>query len=83
MVHNYLYTITVYTAPSTSSKPQLIHVRDIERQIRAVVLDVEKRISNHEIAVPIGVLSADDRDLWAKVWSIYPHLLLLMQRFRI
>lgn len=67
MVHNYLYTITVYMAPSISSTPQLIHVRDIERQIRAVVLDVEKRLSNNEKAVPVGVLSADDRDLWAKV----------------
>src|SRR5688572_12161661 len=67
VIHNYFYAITVYTPPSPASAMQLLNVLDIERQLRAVVLDVEQRLAKGETAVPIGVLSADDRDNWAKV----------------
>ncbi|TFK70341.1 acyltransferase ChoActase/COT/CPT [Pluteus cervinus] len=66
VVHDYFYSITVYSPPAPgSTSPQLLNVVDIEQQIRAVVRDVEKRLSNGERATPIGVLSSDDRDRWA------------------
>lgn len=40
---------------------------DIYRRLRGVVADVDARIQAGEKAFPIGVLSADDRDIWAKV----------------
>ena len=48
--------------------------REIESKIQAVVLDVETRLQNAEKAVPIGVLSADDRNCWSKVNKHYPYL---------
>ncbi|KAG6900798.1 hypothetical protein C0993_000117 [Termitomyces sp. T159_Od127] len=39
--------------------------REIVTRIRAIVLDVEQRLANGERALPVGVLSADDRDAWA------------------
>ncbi|KIL67534.1 hypothetical protein M378DRAFT_122548 [Amanita muscaria Koide BX008] len=67
MVHNWFYTITVYHPPdSPSSLPRLMGPGEMEAQIRAVVLDVERRLASGETAVPIGILSADDRDQWAK-----------------
>jgi hypothetical protein len=41
---------------------------EIEARIRAVVVDVEQRLSDGEAAIPIGILSADGRDQWAEVF---------------
>ena len=72
MLHNWFYTITVYNPPtSSSSLPQLIKPQEIENQIRAAALDAEQRLADGEKAVPIGVLSADDRDRWASVRVLY------------
>jgi hypothetical protein len=46
--------------------PLLLKPYEIESRINAVVLDVEQRLSKGEKAFPIGALSADDRDRWAK-----------------
>lgn len=73
-IHNFFYTITVYDPPSNSDKfPTLKSVSEIDAQIRAVVLDVEQRLASGEQAVPIGILSADDRDKWALVCYICVH----------
>ena len=69
MVHGWCYSVVVYD-PSIGDSPQkLSSLGEIETRIRAVVLDVETRLQNGEKAVPIGVLSADDRDHWANVSS--------------
>lgn len=69
MVHDWCYSVVVYgphssdpTAPLT-----LLPVGDIEARLRAVVLDVEARLADGEKPLPVGVLSADDRDRWAQV----------------
>ena len=69
MLHNWFYTITVYRLLSSSSPPQLLEPGEIESQLRAIVLDVERRLANGEKAVPIGILSADERDRWTDVQS--------------
>lgn len=76
-IHNWFYAIPVYHPLSSLSDIfQLMEPREIESQIRAVVLDVEQRLANGEIATPVGVLSADDRDRWATnqqhLLSIHP-----------
>jgi hypothetical protein len=67
MVHDWCYSVVVYDPPVGDSPPKLSLPGEIEARIRAVVLDVETRLQNGEKAVPIGVLSADDRDRWSKV----------------
>ena len=67
MVHDWCYSVVVYDPPVGNSPQKLSLPREIESRIRAVVLDVETRLQNGEKAVPIGVLSADDRDRWSKV----------------
>ena len=75
MVHDWCYSLVVYDPPVGDSPPKLNSPGEIEAKIRAVVLDVETRLQNGEKAVPIGVLSADDRDRWSKV-SRHSYLLL-------
>lgn len=67
MFHNFCYTIPVYSPTYELASPS-----DIYRRLRGVVADVDARIQAGEKAFPIGVLSADDRDIWAKVKI--PHL---------
>ena len=67
MVHDWCYSVVVYDPPVKDSPPKLSLRGEIEARIRAVVLDVETRLQNGEKAVPIGVLSADNRDRWSKV----------------
>ncbi|KAK2463432.1 hypothetical protein APHAL10511_004518 [Amanita phalloides] len=67
MLHNWFYTITVYHPPNpTSLRPQRLAPREISSQLCAVVMDVEQRLADGERAVPIGILSADDRNRWTK-----------------
>jgi carnitine O-acetyltransferase len=62
MFHNFCYTIPVYSPTGQLSSP-----KDIYRRLCSVVRDVDARLQAEEEAFPIGVLSADDRDIWAKV----------------
>lgn len=55
--------------------------REIEKQIRSVILDVEERLEKGEKAVPIGVLSADERDRWAEVYLATSHSYILSYMF--
>ncbi|KAJ7593323.1 acyltransferase ChoActase/COT/CPT [Mycena floridula] len=61
MVHGFCYKIT-----ALSSNDSLLGFHDLERRILGVVRDVEARISSGEKAFPVGVLSADSRNTWAK-----------------
>lgn len=68
MIHDWCYSVTVYYPPSSKSEPpKLLSPGLIEARLRAVVLDVEARLSNGEKPLRVGVLSADDRDRWAEV----------------
>lgn len=62
MFHNFCYTIPVYSSQGQLASPQFIYHR-----LRSVVADVDTRLKAKEVAFPIGVLSADDRNIWAKV----------------
>ncbi|KAF9485148.1 acyltransferase ChoActase/COT/CPT [Pholiota conissans] len=68
MIHDWCYSVVVYRSP-TSTDPhaplELLSPGEIETRLRAVVLDVEARLANGEKALPVGVLSADERDRWA------------------
>ncbi|KAG1887013.1 acyltransferase ChoActase/COT/CPT [Suillus subluteus] len=69
MLYDFVYTVRVCEDDRTP-----LPVQTIENGIRAVVLDVIKRIESGESAVPVGVLTSDDRDRWAEN---YQHLLSL------
>jgi hypothetical protein len=69
MIHNWCYSMVVYR-PSSSENPSqytLLQPGEMEAHFRAIVLDVESRLANGEKALPVGVLSADERDRWAEV----------------
>ena len=70
MVHNWCYLMPVYRPLSSENSPSqyaLLQPGEIEARLRAIVLDVESRLTNGEKAFPVGVLSADERDRWAEV----------------
>ncbi|KAG2347787.1 acyltransferase ChoActase/COT/CPT [Suillus weaverae] len=69
MLHDFVYTVRVCEDDRTP-----LPVQTIEDRIRSVVLDVIKRMESGESAVPVGVLTSDDRDRWAEN---YQHLLSL------
>ncbi|CAK5273818.1 unnamed protein product [Mycena citricolor] len=63
MIHNWCYAMPIYELGSPST---LIDVGEIERRMRSIVIDVERRLAEGETAFPIGVLTADDRDRWTE-----------------
>lgn len=71
-VHNWFYTVTVFEAASnlTESAHRLLSAQELERRLSDVVSDAARRYSSGERAVPIGVLSSDERDKWAEVCTI-------------
>ncbi|KAF9451885.1 acyltransferase ChoActase/COT/CPT [Macrolepiota fuliginosa MF-IS2] len=71
MFHNFCYTIPIYSPSGELALP-----RDIYRRLRSIIADVDGRLKSGEKAFPIGVLSADNRDTWAKNLN---HLLSLSQ----
>lgn len=72
MLHNWCYLVPVYHSSTPEGTAKLMSPREIEKQIRSVIVDVEERLSKGEKAVPIGVLSADERDRWSEVYSMQP-----------
>ncbi|KAG2051630.1 acyltransferase ChoActase/COT/CPT [Suillus hirtellus] len=69
MLYDFVYTVRVCDDDRTP-----LPVQAIEDRIRAVVLDVIHRQESGESAVPVGVLTSDERDRWAEN---YQHLLSL------
>ncbi|KAH9935245.1 acyltransferase ChoActase/COT/CPT [Amylocystis lapponica] len=61
ILHDWFYAVEVLDQNLTPISPD-----EIERRLNAVVADVGARLERSETAVPVGVLSADDRDRWAK-----------------
>ncbi|KAJ6576609.1 acyltransferase ChoActase/COT/CPT [Mycena vulgaris] len=64
MVHGWCYAIPVYN--HLTSPPTLLEVQELETRIRSVVVDARRRLAAGEKAVPIGALTADDRDRWTR-----------------
>ncbi|EMD31314.1 hypothetical protein CERSUDRAFT_163178 [Gelatoporia subvermispora B] len=60
-VHDWLYAVEVL-----DQELQPLKAGEIGRRLNAVVDDAEKRLARGEKAVPVGVLTADDRDHWTK-----------------
>jgi hypothetical protein len=77
MIYDWFYLLDIYPSSTTSNcvigntLPLPLNVATLEHQLRAIVTDAQERRMHGERAVPIGVLSADDRDTWAKV-NCYP-----------
>lgn len=69
MLHNWIYSIDVYsdrTGPEGAS-PKHIGFPEIERRLREVVVDARDRMLFGDRPAPIGILTSDERDTWAKV----------------
>jgi hypothetical protein len=62
MVNDWTYAVEVYDENQT-----LLSVDTIEQRLRNVVRDVVARIEAGEEPIPVGILSADDRDRWTEV----------------
>lgn len=56
-----------YRIPVANAAGERVHVADIEHHLWGLVHDVNAREEHGERAVPIGRLTADHRDQWAKV----------------
>lgn len=70
MIHDWCYSVVVYRSLSSmdpNAPLELLSPGEIEARLRAVVLDVEARLAKGEKPLPVGVLSADERDRWAQV----------------
>lgn len=63
-IRDWVYAMDVYD----SSSKRIEHL-EIERRLRDIVADAEARILTGEVAPPVGILTADERDTWAKVSS--------------
>ncbi|KAI0787668.1 acyltransferase ChoActase/COT/CPT [Fomes fomentarius] len=61
MVADWTYAVEVIGSDGTPLTPPVI-----EQRLRAVVNDAQRRLANGEHAVPISVLTTDERDNWAK-----------------
>ncbi|KAJ8461795.1 hypothetical protein ONZ51_g11305 [Trametes cubensis] len=60
MAADWMYAIEVLAADGSPLAPS-----EIEKKLHAIVVDVESRRARGECAVPISVLTTDDRDRWA------------------
>ncbi|KAJ7274287.1 carnitine acetyltransferase [Mycena haematopus] len=63
MIHGWCYAIPVY---EPTSAPKSVSVQEIETRIRSAVIDAQQRLAAGEKVVPIGVLTADERDRWTQ-----------------
>ncbi|TFY83219.1 hypothetical protein EWM64_g789 [Hericium alpestre] len=61
LVYDWLYAVEVYDKAWNLIAPQ-----ELENRLRRVAADVTYRQKCGERAIPVGVLSADDRDSWAE-----------------
>ncbi len=63
MIKDWIYTVEVYDHGGNR-----VDVAEIEKRLWAIVHDVKARQSKGEKAKQVGILTADERDIWAKVW---------------
>lgn len=62
MVADWLYAVEVANLDGRPLPPATL-----ERRLLAVVQDAQSRLAAGEHAVPVSVLTTDERDQWAKV----------------
>ena len=62
MVADWLYAVEVANLDGRPLPPATL-----ERRLLAVVQDAKSRLAAGEHAVPVSVLTTDERDQWAKV----------------
>ena len=67
MLADWMYAVEVVGADGVPLNAPII-----ERRLRAVVRDARKRLADGERAVPVGVLTTDERDHWADVSVSFP-----------
>lgn len=75
LVHDWFYAVEVVDDDS-----RFLSSDELERRLSAVVADVVARLENGEHAVPVCVLSADDRDRWTEVRHARGSVLRLMNK---
>ncbi|KZP00530.1 acyltransferase ChoActase/COT/CPT [Calocera viscosa TUFC12733] len=56
----------VYMVEVLGKDDEILRPREIEERLAEVVRDVEERVKKGEKGEAVGILSADDRDVWAK-----------------
>ena len=61
-MHKWFYAVEVL-----DESLNMLSIDEIERRLNSVVADVGARIALGETAVPVALLSADERDRWAEV----------------
>ena len=62
----------IYTVEVVEKDGSMVPLATMEKRLRDVVQDVTERESKGEKPVPVGILTADERDTWAKVSKSYP-----------
>ncbi|KAL5526743.1 hypothetical protein ACEPAF_8468 [Sanghuangporus sanghuang] len=64
MVHDWIYSIDVFDGKRGYSG----HF-ELEKRLRNIVIDAERRLAEGEKSVSVGVLTSDDRDTWTKNYN--------------
>nr|ODO04266.1 carnitine acetyltransferase [Cryptococcus depauperatus CBS 7855] len=78
IIEDYYYSVDIFSSPNKQGDvPEPLPVSIIERRLRECVEDATARKDKGEACVPVGVLSGDERDNWAKNRE---HLILLQNR---
>jgi hypothetical protein len=62
MIDDWIYAVEVYHTDGSPVSPV-----EIERRILETAKDFDARVRSGERAVPVGILTSDDRDTWATV----------------
>lgn len=57
----------IYSVEVQDWDQHIVNVKELEKRLWEVVEDVRAREKRGEKAVAVGILTADERDLWAKV----------------
>ncbi|KAF8311691.1 carnitine acetyltransferase [Clavulina sp. PMI_390] len=61
-----MYRERSYRVLTSSDDSQRVPVGELEQSLRQIVQDVDMQVARHEPHTPIGRLTADHRDRWAK-----------------
>ena len=68
MIDDFMYSVNVFEAPSSPHEvPNPRPVGQIEQELLEVVADAKSRRAMGEQAAQVGILTADDRDVWCSV----------------
>jgi len=67
MIDDFVYSVDVFSAPGADGITEPLDVGVICGSLKSVVMEAKERRSKGEIAVPVGILTADERNSWTKV----------------